>query len=96
MSEKRVIVNWCDKIKPCQMQMFDDVKSVTDQRAILTTPEGAVNQFLVPDDVMEELENETLDMFDKDILDYDERAELGEDIATAKSLPPIKTKSNRS
>ncbi len=54
----------------------------TDQRAPVTTPQDALEQFFRPDEeVMDELENEKISDFDDDIYDYEDRGELGEDIA---------------
>lgn len=88
----RKIVNWCDAVKPSNSQSFEGVESVTEQRAILNSPEMVANEFLVPDGIMDELESEQLADFDNDIHDYDERVEYGEDVALARSLPPVKTK----
>lgn len=88
------ITKWSDKLKPAHEQDYSGIISVTDQRAILNNPENAVAEFLVPSDIMEELEDEKIEDFANDIVSYDERAELGEDIATAKNLPPIKAKAS--
>lgn len=88
------ITKWSDELKPSNEQDYSGIISVTDQRAILNNPEAAVSEFLIPSDVMEELESEEIEDFDNDLLSYDERAELGEDIATAKNLPSIKAKAS--
>lgn len=58
----------------------------TDQRAPVNDPEALYEQFVVPSDMMEELENETLEDFDLDVTDYDDRTDFGVDIAASADL----------
>ena len=58
----------------------------TDQRAPVNDPEALYEQFVVPSDMMEELENETLEDFDYDFTDYDDRTDFGVDIAASADL----------
>lgn len=57
-----------------------------DQRAPVNDPMELYNQFVIPEDVMEELENEKIEDFDNDVYDYDDRTDLGVDIAEAADL----------
>jgi len=69
------------KISGCDE--FSPEMDTTDQRAAVTTVEDAFRQMFKPDDeIMDELEHESLDDFEGDITDYDydDRGELGEDI----------------
>lgn len=60
---------------------FNPKMDTTDQRAVIMTPQDAFQQFLRPDaELMDELESETIDDFDNDIYEYEDRGELGEDI----------------
>lgn len=61
---------------------FED-DDTTDQRAPVNNIDELYNQFVVPMDVMDELEDEKVEDFDDDIYDYDDRSELGEDVAAA-------------
>lgn len=80
----KIVKQW-DKLKPSIVDSYFGVESVTDQRAILNSPQGAVEAFLL-DGVEEELEKETIADFENDIHDYNERAEFGEDVATARRV----------
>lgn len=55
----------------------------TDQRAPVNDIDELYNQFVLPMDVMDELDHEKIDDFDSDVYDYDDRSEYGEDIAEA-------------
>lgn len=65
---------------------YDPADDVTDQRAPVNDPEALYEQFVVPDDIMDELDEETLDDFEDDVYPYEDRTELGEDIAAAAQL----------
>ena len=70
----------------------------TDQRAPVNDPQELFNQFIVPEDIMEELDAETIEDFDNDVYDYDDRTDLGVDIAQASYLnlkESISRKQNR-
>lgn len=55
----------------------------TDQRAPVNNIDELYNQFVVPMDVMDELDDEKIGDFDNDVYDYDDRSEYGEDVAAA-------------
>jgi hypothetical protein len=55
----------------------------TDQRAPVNNIDELYNQFVLPMDVMDELDHEKIDDFDEDVYDYDDRSEYGEDVAAA-------------
>lgn len=66
---------------------FNPEMDTTDQRAPVITPQDALEQFFRPDEeTMAELESETIDDFDNDIYEYEDRGELGEDIALSQDL----------
>lgn len=65
------------------MPVQDDI---CDQRAPVNDPESLYEQFVVPDDMMDELDNEKIEDFDDDIYDYEDRTDLGVDIAAAADL----------
>lgn len=69
------------KISGCNE--FSPEMDTTDQRSPITTVQDAFQMFTPNDEIMDELESESLDDFDGDITDYDydDRGELGEDIA---------------
>lgn len=66
-------------------QYFEN-DDTTDQRAPVNNPMDLYNQFVVPDEVMSELESETIDDFDNDIYDYDDRTDYGVDVAEAADI----------
>ena len=55
----------------------------TDQRSPINDPEDLFNQFMIDEEIQDELDNETLDDFDNDVYDYDDRSEYGEDVLAA-------------
>lgn len=55
----------------------------TDQRSPVNNIDELYNQFVLPMDVMDELDHEKIDDFDEDVYDYDDRSEYGEDVAEA-------------
>ncbi|MDE6250512.1 MAG: hypothetical protein K2M34_02665 [Alphaproteobacteria bacterium] len=69
------------KISGCDE--FSPEMDTTDQRSPVTTVQDAFQMFTPNDEIMDELESESLDDFDGDITDYDydDRGEFGEDIA---------------
>lgn len=93
------IVKWYDKIKPYVSQDFSNVRSVCDQRAILNNPQELYEQYVVNEEMHEELLEEELQDFDDDFYEYEERAEYGVDVAAASAIAPdalsIKSKRDR-
>lgn len=87
-NKTRFIYPFGPKISGCNE--FNAEMDTTDQRAPITTVEDAFQMFKPDDEIMDELENESLDDFEGDITDYDydDRGELGEDIALSQ-LPDI-------
>lgn len=83
----------------CGEHYFEN-DDTTDQRAPVNNPMDLYNQFVVPDEVMTELESETIDDFDNDVYDYDDRTDYGVDVAEAadieyqRSLLKNRTKKN--
>lgn len=69
------------KISGCNE--FSPEMDTTDQRSPITTVQDAFQMFTPNDEIMDELETESIDDFDGDIVDYeyDDRGEFGEDIA---------------
>lgn len=67
-------------------ETYDSSDDQTDQRAPVNDPEALYEQFVVPEDIMDELDDETLDDFENDIYPYEDRTELGVDIAAAAHL----------
>lgn len=65
------------------MPVQDDI---CDQRAPVNDPQALYEQFVVPDDMMDELDNEKIEDFDNDIYDYEDRTDYGVDIAAAADL----------
>lgn len=59
---------------------------ITDQRAPVNDPQALYEQFVVPEDIMDELEDEKLEDFDNDIYPYEDRTDYGVDIAAAANL----------
>lgn len=62
---------------------FNVKEDITDQRAPINDPETMFEQFMQYDvaDVMDELDAEQIEDFDNDAYEYEDRSELGEDIA---------------
>lgn len=83
-----MIIKWYSKLKPSKEQDYSMVRSVCEQRAILNNPQDMYEQFLVNDELHDELLDEKLEDFDGDFYEYEERAEYGVDVALAASLPP--------
>lgn len=69
----------------CGEHYFEN-DDTTDQRAPVNNPQDLYNQFVVPDEVMSELESETIDDFDNDVYDYDDRTDYGVDVAEAADI----------
>lgn len=65
---------------------YNEKDDITDQRAPVNNIEDLYDQFVVPLDVMEEMESETLQDFENDVYDYDDRSEYGEDVAAASQI----------
>lgn len=64
-------------------EYYSPEDDTTDQRSPVNNIDELYNQFVLPMDVMEELDNEKIDDFDEDVYDYDDRSEYGEDVAEA-------------
>lgn len=62
-------------------EKYDPKDDTTDQRAPVNSPDVLYQQFVVGSDVMDELEAEVIDDFDYDVYPYEDRSEMGEDIA---------------
>ena len=67
-------------------EVFNPEDDTTDQRAPINDPESLYNQFVVPAGLLDELEDEKIDDFDDDIDDYEDRTDLGVDIAAMDEL----------
>lgn len=66
---------------------FNKSDDVTCQRAPLNEPEDLFQQFLIDDEIQEELDNEEIDDFDSDIDDYDDITDFGVDVALSQQAP---------
>lgn len=75
-------------------ETYNPKDDTTDQRSPVNNPEALYEQFVVPLDVMDQLEHETVDDFDDDIYPYEDRSELGEDIAAMAQLDLAKSQEN--
>ena len=73
---------------------FNKKMDTTDQRAPINEPEDLFTQFMIDDEIHDELENETLDDFDNDVYDYDDRSEYGVDVLAAKQPTIAKAAKN--
>ena len=74
-------------------EFYNPEDDTTDQRAPVNDPEALYEQFVVPEDIMDELESETIDDFDDDFeYDYEDRLDYGVDIADAAHLDLKKSK----
>lgn len=62
---------------------FDPSMDITDQRVIINDPEALFEQFVVDDEIQDELDSENLEDFDSDIYDYEDRSDYGLDVAAA-------------
>lgn len=89
-STVRFLSVWGSKMFGAESMPIEDDQC--DQRAPVNDPEGLYNQFVVPEDLYDELDNETIDDFDNDVYDYEDRTDLGVDIAAAQNLPKRKKK----
>ena len=74
--------------KKFQMQTtsYEDVKDVCDQRSPVNDPQELYNQFVLDEEVHEELENEHVSDFDNDVHDYEDIGEYGQEIVIAQNL----------
>lgn len=86
-----------EKIKPMEFlsqfgpkimssETFYPEDDICDQRAPINDPQELYNQFVVPEELYDDLDNETLDDFEGDVYDYEDRTDLGVDIALAAEL----------
>lgn len=62
---------------------FNKKMDITDQRAPINEPEDLFEQFMIDEEIQDELDNEKLEDFDNDVYDYDDRSEYGEDVLAA-------------
>lgn len=67
-------------------EFYDPDDDTCDQRAPVNDPETLYNTFVVPEEVMSELDSESIEDFDSDIYDYDDRTDLGVDIALSADI----------
>lgn len=67
-------------------ESYNPKDDTCDQRSPVNNPEWLYEQFVVPEDVMDELDAENLEDFEEDIYPYEDRSEMGEDIALAAQL----------
>lgn len=75
-------------------ETYDPSWDICDQRSPVNDPEALYEQFVLPENIMDELEDEKLEDFDNDIYDYEDRTDLGVDIATAQDLDLKKSVKN--
>lgn len=75
---------WGKKIRSGECFSISD--DTTDQRAPVNDPIDLYNQFVMSDEIMDELDSEVIDDFENDIYDYEDRTDLGVDIAAAAQL----------
>lgn len=78
-----------DDYKPGSVPDYSRVKSVTDQRCIINTPQELYEQYVLGSEIFEELENEVITDFDNDVYDYEDRGEYGVDVAASKAVDPV-------
>ena len=65
-------------------EFYNPDDDTCDQRAPVNDPQALYEQFVIPEDIMDELESETIDDFDDDFAyDYEDRLDYGVDIADA-------------
>lgn len=76
--------------KKSSNEYFNPEDDCTDQRAPVNKPSELYEQFFMNDDVIAEIEDtlrdEKVEDFEDDVYDYEDRSELGEDIALARSI----------
>lgn len=69
---------------------YNSEDDTTDQRAPVNNPSELWDTFMMDDEmraaIAASLEDENIDDFDDDVYDYEDRSDLGEDIALAQSL----------
>ena len=90
VSTVNFLTNYGPRVVCGEVYYPDD--DICDQRAPVNDPEALYNTFIVPEEVMSELDAETLDDFEGDIYDYEDRTDLGVDIALAGDLSLQKSK----
>lgn len=73
-------------------ETYNPDDDITDQRAPVNDPEALYEQFVVPEDIMDELEDEQIEDFEDDLYPYEDRTEYGVDIAAAAHLDLEKSK----
>ncbi len=62
---------------------FNPKMDVTDQRSPINDPEALYNQFIMSEELKDELDSESIDDFLEDVHPYDDRSEYGVDVAIA-------------
>lgn len=67
-------------------EYYNPDDDITDQHAPVNDPEVLYEQFVVPEDIMDELEDENIEDFENDLYPYEDRTEYGVDIAAAAHL----------
>lgn len=77
--------------KKSSNEHFNPEDDCTDQRAPVNNPSELYEQFFMNDEdfraeIAAQLDEENIDDFDNDVYDYEDRSELGEDIALARSI----------
>lgn len=99
MQEKEKNVSTCQFLsvfgtKITGAEFYNPEDDTTDQRAPVNDPQALYEQFVVPEDIMDELESETIDDFDNDdeFYPYEDRTDYGVDIADAARLDLKKSK----
>lgn len=84
--------NYGPKIRSAEE--YDPADDTCDQRSPVNDPEALYNSFIVPAEIMDELEDESLDDFEGDVYEYEDRSDLGVDIALAAELDLKKSMKN--
>lgn len=87
VSTERFLTNYGRKVLGGE-DWYKKTDDTTDQRAPVNNPSELYEQFFLPDydGVIDDLDSESLEDFDNDVYDYEDRSELGEDIAVAQSI----------
>jgi len=69
---------------------FNPDMDTTDQRSPVNDIQELYNQFIIDHEIMDELDSESIDDFDEDFYEYDDRSEFGVDVAAALTIPADK------
>lgn len=81
-----IFVKPYQSVKPIDVVEFIPSIDVTDQRAVVQSAEQMYNRFLVDPSTFAELQAETVEDFNRDVYDYEDRSEYGVDVVTASNL----------